>query len=78
MVHSIEQHAIDMAKKLRCENHLKLRDLAEILNTSCAFIGNVESRKSNAKYNLKHINILAEYFGISPKLFVPDEPTNGK
>jgi transcriptional regulator with XRE-family HTH domain len=61
-----------MAIKLRRDQRLRLRDIAKVINTSVSFVGNVESTAHNAKYNLKHINLLAAYFDVSPRLFLPD------
>jgi transcriptional regulator with XRE-family HTH domain len=68
----IEQHVIDIVRKLRRNKRMRQRDLARILNTSSSFIGNVENGRNPAKYNLKHIGRLAEYFELSPRYFLPD------
>ncbi|HEY0174733.1 MAG TPA: helix-turn-helix transcriptional regulator [Pedobacter sp.] len=72
IIDPIEQHVIQKTLKLRKEHHLTQQDIAEILNTSASFIGNVENNCSSAKYNLMHISRLAQYFGVSPKFFLPD------
>lgn len=74
LVHPIEQFTIDAVIKLRHQHKLKARDIANILGTSISFVGNVESSINPAKYNLKHINLLAEYFQLSPKFFLPHYP----
>lgn len=68
----IEQHVIDIVRKLRRNKRMRQQDLASILNTSSSFIGNVENGKNPAKYNLKHISRLAEYFELSPRYFLPE------
>lgn len=73
-VHPIEQFTIDVVIKLRHQHKLRARDIANILNTSNSFIGNVESSTNPAKYNLKHISLLANYFQLSPRYFLPDYP----
>lgn len=72
----IEQHVIDFVRIIRVKNKLRQQDIAAILNTSTSFIGNVENFQNPAKYNLKHINMLANYFNISPKSFLPENPIN--
>lgn len=72
----IEQYIIDFVRKVRVENKLRQQDIAEILNTSTSFIGNVENFQNPAKYNLKHINLLAHYFNLSPRDFLPEKPVN--
>jgi transcriptional regulator with XRE-family HTH domain len=71
---AIEQHVVEKVKKLRLENNLRQSDIASVLSKTTSFIGNVENRNNPAKYNLKHINLLAEYFNLSPRYFVPLEP----
>ncbi|HEY0175625.1 MAG TPA: helix-turn-helix transcriptional regulator [Pedobacter sp.] len=70
----LEQYVIDFVRRLRVENKLKQRDIAAIIDTSPSFVGNIENNNYPAKYNLKHINILADYFNISPTSFLPDKP----
>jgi transcriptional regulator with XRE-family HTH domain len=67
----IEQHVIDTVIKLRLEKKLKQKDIAEILQVSLSFIGNVENPNNPAKYNLNHISQLAEFFELSPHQFLP-------
>ena len=74
MVHPIEQYAIDVAIKLRLKHKLRGQDLAKILNTTRSFIGNVESTTNAAKYNLRHLHLMAAYFDVSPRIFLPPEP----
>jgi transcriptional regulator with XRE-family HTH domain len=74
----IEQHVIDIVRKLRRNKRLRQRDLAKILNTSSSFIGNVENGHNPAKYNLKHISRLAEHFELSPRFFLPEYNLSAK
>jgi len=71
--HSLEQYVINVSIKLRKEHKLTQQDIAKILNTGNAFIGNVENVKRPAKYNLRHINLLAEHFKVSPTDFFPEK-----
>jgi transcriptional regulator with XRE-family HTH domain len=74
----IEQHIIDVTISLRHKHNLRQCDLGKIINTSPSFIGNVENYNNPAKYNLKHINALAEYFNLAPKYFMPEKPLSAK
>jgi transcriptional regulator with XRE-family HTH domain len=69
----IEKHVIDFVHKLRVDNNLKQSDIAKILKVGPSFIGNVENSNNPAKYNLKHIALLAAHFDLSPRLFLPEE-----
>ncbi|RZJ86506.1 MAG: XRE family transcriptional regulator, partial [Chryseobacterium sp.] len=70
----IEQYVIDFVRELRTKQKLRQEDIAYILDVKASFIGNVESTSNIAKYNLKHINKLADHFGMSPRDFLPIKP----
>ena len=72
-ISAIEQHVIDFIIELRAKHKLKQDDIATILGVKRSFITNVESRKNRAKYNLNHIDKIADHFGISPKDFLPEK-----
>jgi transcriptional regulator with XRE-family HTH domain len=65
---------IDKVKELRIKKNFTQDDVAMFLNTSRGFIGQIESPNSNSKYNLDHLNKLAQEMGCSPKDFFPDKP----
>lgn len=67
-----ELSVIDRIRQLRIQRNLSQDDLAAFLNTSRGFIGQVESPNSPSKYNLNHINKLAQELDCSPKDFFPD------
>lgn len=70
----IEQYIIDVVRRKRIENKLSQKALADLMNKSIGFIGDIESPKFRAKYNVNHINDLAKIFECSPKDFMPEEP----
>ncbi|NCD68103.1 helix-turn-helix domain-containing protein [Mucilaginibacter agri] len=70
-ISAIEQHVIKYVTDLRNEKNLTQDDIATIIGVSRSFINNIESNKSRAKYNLTHIDKLADHFGLSPKDFLP-------
>jgi transcriptional regulator with XRE-family HTH domain len=67
----IEQYVIDFIRDLRNDKGLTQDGLASILRVGKSFISNVESLNHRAKYNLNHINILADYYDIRPGDFLP-------
>ena len=71
---AIEQYVIDVVRKKRIEKGISQKELAFMLDLSIGFIGDVESTKSRAKYNLNHINKMAEIFECSPAEFLPTTP----
>lgn len=70
----IEQYIIDVTISLRHKFNLKQSDIGKIINTKTSFVGNVENYNNPAKYNLKHINALANYFNLTPRYFLPEKP----
>lgn len=70
----IEQFVIDRIREMRKEKGISQRELSSLTELSIGFIGDVESPKSRAKYNLNHINDIAKALECSPKDFLPDEP----
>nr|WP_121272851.1 helix-turn-helix transcriptional regulator [Pedobacter schmidteae] len=67
----IEQFVVDFVFKTRIEKKLTQEDLGFILGVSRTFINKIENPEHNAKYNLNHINKLADHWGISPQEFLP-------
>ena len=72
----IELFVIEKVKSLRENAKISQSELAFRLGVSNGFIGQVESVKFPAKYNLDHIDKLAKIFQCSPKDFIPDRPIN--
>lgn len=70
---NIELHVISKAKELRLFHKLSQSDLAFELEVTNGFIGQIETPTHPAKYNLNHINRLAQIFACSPKDFFPDK-----
>jgi transcriptional regulator with XRE-family HTH domain len=70
---------IDRVRDMRIRKDLTQDDLAFFLNTSRGFIGQVESPNSSSRYNLNHLNKLAQEMGCSPRDFIPEKPvTEGR
>lgn len=69
----IEQHVIDFVLKLRKSKKLTQENIAVIIGVGNTFISSIENPKHPAKYNLAHINALADHFGISPQAFLPEK-----
>jgi transcriptional regulator with XRE-family HTH domain len=70
----IDQFVVDFVTKLRVQHNMDQADIGEIIGTKRTFVTNIENPSSRAKYNLKHINLLAEHFELSPKDFIPEKP----
>lgn len=72
-ISAIDQYIIDFIRNLRLAKSLTQDDVANILHVSRSFISDIESSKRIAKYNVSHVNALADYFNISPRDFLPEK-----
>ena len=72
-ISKIEQYIIDFVYKLRKKKNLNQADIATIIGVGRVFVTNVENPSNRAKYNIDHINALADHFGISPRDFLPEK-----
>ncbi len=70
----IELYVINKIKEIRIAKGFSQEAIASILDTSRGFIGQVESPNHAAKYNLNHLNLLADELGVSPQIFLPIYP----
>lgn len=70
-VSPIEQYIIDFVLDFRTRNNVSQQEIATIIGTTQAFVAHVESPTERAKYNINHVNMIADYFGLSPKDFMP-------
>jgi transcriptional regulator with XRE-family HTH domain len=70
----VEQYIVDFVLKTRLERKLTQEDIGFILGVDRTFIYQVENQSHRAKYNVNHINLLADHWGISPRKFLPEKP----
>lgn len=72
MKSKIEWFVIKQVRKKRKEKKMSQAELSFRLDVSSGFVGQVESKKCAAKYNLNHLNKLAEILSCSIREFFPD------
>jgi transcriptional regulator with XRE-family HTH domain len=72
-ISAIEQYIIDFVTELRIKHQLTQADVAVIIGVGRSFINKVEDKKERAKYNVNHIDKLADHFGMSPREFLPEK-----
>ncbi len=70
----IEIYVIGEVRKKRLEIRMSQSELANHLNVSNGFIGQVESHKYGTKYSIDQLNKIASVFSCSPKDFFPELP----
>lgn len=69
-----DQAVIDLVKAKREAESLSQDKLAEFLDVTRGYIGQVESPLERAKYNLNQLNRLAYEMKCSPRDFIPADP----
>lgn len=71
----IDIYVIEKVKEMRTERNISQEDLSIALGfKSNGFVGQIESLNYSKRYNLKHINRLAQIFSCSPRCFLPEIP----
>ena len=73
-ISAIEQYVIDKVREKRIKAGLTQVVLSLAMDLSSKFVGNVESDRTTAKYNINHLNKLAIVLECSIKDFFPEEP----
>jgi transcriptional regulator with XRE-family HTH domain len=69
-----DQAVIDLVKAKREAEGWSQDKLAEYLDVTRGYIGQVESPFERAKYNLNQLNRLAFEMKCSPREFIPEKP----
>lgn len=72
-ISEFEQYVIEYSIKIRKQRDLTQEDIANILKVTKSFITAVENLNLPQKYNMDHVNALADHFGISPREFFPEK-----
>jgi len=73
MLSVIELYVIDKIREIRMQKKISQAELAYMIDVTPGFIGKVESLKYNTKYNLNHLNKIAEVLNVSPKELLPEK-----
>ena len=73
MISNFEKAIISNIKRIRTEKGITCQDIADILNTSVNFINNIESEKSDDKYNLNHLNKISYLLDCNISEFFPSD-----
>lgn len=70
----VDTYVIEAVRKERIAQKVSQSMLGYGIGVSTTFIGQVESPKHRAKYNINHINEIAKFLGCSPRDFLPEKP----
>lgn len=70
----VDLYIIDAVRKARRAQHVSQTMLSYGIGVTRGFVGQVESPRHRAKYNLNHLNEIAKFLGCSPRDFLPEKP----
>lgn len=70
---AVENYIIKQVRKKRKEHHMTQAELSEKMGLASGFVGKVESKICTAKYNVNHLNELAQIFDCSIRDFFPEK-----
>lgn len=73
-ISELDQFVIDKARELRVKKGFSQLDLSIAMGLAEGAVAKIENPSQGAKYNIRHINLLAKSLGCSPKDFFPDHP----
>lgn len=73
MENKIDQFVIDRVREIRLKKGISQSELANQIDLSRGFIGDVENPHHRAKYNLNHLNKIAIAFNCSIRDFFPEK-----
>jgi transcriptional regulator with XRE-family HTH domain len=71
MKSAIDLFVINKIKEKRKEFNISQRGIADILNCSAGFVGEVESEKYVTKYSVHQLYLIAKEFECPPSEFFP-------
>jgi len=69
----IDQFVIDKVREIRLKKNISQAELADYIDLSRGFIGDVENPNHRAKYNLNHLNKIAIALDCSIRDFLPEK-----
>jgi transcriptional regulator with XRE-family HTH domain len=70
----IDLYVINKVRELRVPKALSQVKLSILMGLAEGAIGKIENPKERAKYNIRHLNLLAKALKCSPKDFLPEKP----
>jgi transcriptional regulator with XRE-family HTH domain len=70
----IDLYIIERVRQMREANGVSQEVLAEHIGVTAGYVGQIESPKYRAKYNIYHLNSIAQLFKCSPRDFLPEKP----
>ncbi|MFT3981187.1 MAG: helix-turn-helix transcriptional regulator [Ferruginibacter sp.] len=70
----IDLYLIDKARKLRVDKGISQVSLSIAMGLAEGTVGRIENPRERAKYNIRHINLLAKALKCNPSDLLPTKP----
>jgi transcriptional regulator with XRE-family HTH domain len=74
VISEIDLYVINKVREMRVPRELSQVKLSILMGLAEGAIGKIENPKERAKYNLRHLNLLAKALKCSPRDFLPEKP----
>jgi transcriptional regulator with XRE-family HTH domain len=74
IISEMDWYLIKKVKELRTAKELSQLNLASLMDLTAGAIGKIENPKQRAKYNIRHLNLLAKALKCSPRELIPAKP----
>jgi transcriptional regulator with XRE-family HTH domain len=72
-----DMSVINTVREMRLRRKLTQDDIAEFINSSRGFVGQVESSNSRSRYSVDQLNRIALGMNCSPRDFLPEKAVKG-
>lgn len=73
-ISEIDLYVINKVRELRVPKGLSQVKLSILMGLTEGAIGKIENPKERAKYNIRHLNLLAKALQCSPRDLLPEKP----
>jgi transcriptional regulator with XRE-family HTH domain len=74
IISEIDLYLINKVRELRVPQELSQVKLSILMGLAEGAVGKIENPKERAKYNIRHLNLLAKALKCSPKDLMPEKP----
>jgi len=74
IISEIDLYVINKVREMRVLRHLSQVKLSILIGLAEGAIGKIENPKERAKYNIRHLNLLAKALKCSPRDLLPEKP----
>lgn len=73
-ISEIDLFVINKVRELRITRNISQLNLSILMGLAEGTIGKIENPRQRAKYNIRHLNLLAKALKCSPREFIPEKP----